>query len=52
MMSVEMQGGRTRLRVIEDTEQRGISVAECEALTGRWRKFHNEELQNCTLHQI
>lgn len=52
-MSVEMQEGRThRLRVFEDTEQRGISVAECEALTGRWRKFHKEELHDYTLHQI
>jgi hypothetical protein len=51
IMSVEMQEEH-RLRVFEDTEQRGISVAECEEVTGRWRKIHYEELHNYTLHQM
>jgi len=41
-----------RLRMFEDTEQRGISVAEREEVTGRWRKTHYEELYHYTLHQI
>jgi hypothetical protein len=31
-----------RLRVFENTVQKGISVAECEEMTGGWRKVHNE----------
>ena len=51
MMSVEMQEEH-RMRVFEDTEQRGISVAECEVVTGSLRKIHYEELHNYTLHQM
>jgi len=51
MMSVEMQEEH-RLRVSEDTEQRGISVVECEEVTGSWRKIHYEELHRYTLHQM
>jgi hypothetical protein len=51
MMSVEMQD-EYRLRVSEDTKQRGISVAECGEVTRSWRKIHYEELHHYTLHQM
>lgn len=51
MISVEMQEEH-RLMVFEDTQQRGTSEAECEVVTGSWKKIHYEELHNYTLHQM
>jgi hypothetical protein len=51
MVSVEKHEEHS-LRVFEDMEHRGISVAECEEVTGRWRKIRYEELHNYTLHQM
>jgi hypothetical protein len=31
-----------RLKVFENTVQKGVSVAECEEMTAGWRKIHNE----------
>jgi hypothetical protein len=39
-----------KLRVFENRVLRRIFVAKRDEVTGRWRKLHNEELRNFTLH--
>jgi hypothetical protein len=41
-----------RLRVLENSLVRNIFVPKREAVTGRWRKLHNEELHDCFHHRI
>jgi hypothetical protein len=38
--------------VIENTVLRRIFGPKRGEVTGDWRKLHNEELMNCTAHQI
>jgi hypothetical protein len=39
-------------RVSENRVLRRIFRPKREEVTGGWRKLHNEELQNCTFHQM
>jgi hypothetical protein len=41
-----------RLRVFENKVLKRILGSKRDAVTGEWRKLHNEELNNCTLPQI
>jgi hypothetical protein len=41
-----------RQRVFENMVLRRIFGPKRDELTGEWRKLHNEQLHNCTHHQI
>jgi hypothetical protein len=41
-----------RLRVLENRVLRKIFGPKRDEATGEWRRLHNEELNNCTHHQI
>jgi hypothetical protein len=41
-----------RLKVFENRVLRRIFGPKRDELTGEWRKLHNEELHNCTHHQL
>ena len=41
-----------RLRVLENRVLKRIFGSKRDAVTGEWRKLHNEELNDCTLPQI
>jgi hypothetical protein len=40
------------MRVFENRVLRRIFGYKMDEATGDWRKLHNGELHNCTLHQI
>jgi len=40
------------MRVFEKRVLRIISGAKRDEVTGEWRKLHNEELNDCTTHQV
>jgi hypothetical protein len=41
-----------RLRVFENRVLRRIFGPKRDEATGKWRRLHNEELNDCTHHQI
>jgi hypothetical protein len=41
-----------KLRVFENRVLRRIFGPKRDGVTGGWRKLYNEELHNCTLHQV
>jgi hypothetical protein len=41
-----------RLRVFENGGLRRIFGPRSDEVTGEWRKLHNEELRDFTLHQV
>ena len=43
---------KLRLRVFENRVLRGIFGPKTGEVTGEWRKLRNEELNDCTAHQI
>ena len=45
-------GEERRLRVFENWVLRGIFGPKRDEVTGKWRKLHNEELNDCTPHPI
>jgi hypothetical protein len=40
------------LRVFENKVLKRMFGAKRDEVTGEWRKLHNEELHDCTLHQV
>ena len=45
-------GEEHRLRVFENRVLRRIFGAKKDEVTGEWRKLHNEDLNDCTTHQM